>query len=166
VNVYYVAEVASVIRRAGAVPGEVAVRPAGETDIPELARLYLRAYDPPAVRTLDEAVAEMTSSLDGTWGEPWPAASPAAWIGGDLAAAVQLVRRPAPQAMPGAPDCPWLIEVFTDPEHRRRGLARGLLSVACGELAAAGEPQVGLTVSTGNAAALALYTSLDFRPVP
>jgi ribosomal protein S18 acetylase RimI-like enzyme len=68
--------------------------------------------------------------------------------------------------MPGAPDCPWLIEVFTDPEHRRRGLARGLLSVACGELAAAGEPQVGLTVSTGNAAALALYTSLDFRPVP
>jgi hypothetical protein len=84
VNVYYVAEVASVIRRAGAVPGEVAVRPAGETDIPELARLYLRAYDPPAVRTLDEAVAEMTSSLDGTWasrGRPRrrPRGSAATW---------------------------------------------------------------------------------------
>jgi ribosomal protein S18 acetylase RimI-like enzyme len=64
--------------------------------------------------------------------------------------------------MPGTPDCPWLIEVFTDPRHRRAGLARALMAAACAVIDAAAEGRVGLTVDDDNAAAVALYKSLGF----
>ncbi len=66
--------------------------------------------------------------------------------------------------MDDAPDCPWLIEVFTDPRRRRTGLARALVMSACRVIAAAGETRVGLTVDEGNLAALTLYKSLGFGP--
>jgi N-alpha-acetyltransferase 10/11 len=142
----------------------VTVRPTVQPDIPALAELYLRAYDL-RDKTFGDAVAEMASAFDGSWGVLWPDASPAAWIGNELVAVVQAVRRPSRESMPDAPGCPWLIEVFTDPRHRRSGLARALIAVACAVMDAAGEGRVGLTVDDDNVPAVTLYKSLGFRAV-
>jgi N-alpha-acetyltransferase 10/11 len=139
----------------------VTVRPVVPADVRALADLFLRAYES-QTQTFSDAVAEMSSAFDGTWGVWWPEASPAAWKGQELAAVVLTVRRPSRDLMPGAPDCPWLIDVFTDPGHRRTGLARGLIAVACEEMQAAGEGRVGLTVDDQNIPAVALYKSLGF----
>ena len=139
----------------------VLVRPIVPADVPALADLYLRAYES-QTQTIDDATAEMRSAFEGTWGVLWPEASPAAWIDHEPVAVVQAVRRPAKDSMPDAPDCPWLIEVFTDPRYRRTGLARGLVAVACGVMQASGERRVGLTVDGDNIPAVALYKSLGF----
>jgi hypothetical protein len=101
-NVYYVADVRSVIEGSLALPAELEVRPMTRADVPALAHLYLRAYDEPDT-TLDDAVDEMSSALDGTWGVLWGEASPIAWVGSEPVAVVQTVRRPS---MDDAPDCP------------------------------------------------------------
>jgi N-alpha-acetyltransferase 10/11 len=137
------------------------VRPIVLADVRALADLYLRAYDS-QTQTFGDAIAEMSSAFDGTWGVWWPEASPAAWKGQELVAVVQTVQRPSRDSMPGAPDCPWLIDVFTGPGHRRTGLARGLIAVACEVMQAAGEDRVGLTVDEDNIPAVALYKSLGF----
>lgn len=160
VNIYLVAAVSSVLKRSSELPAGLQMRQIAETDIDTLAALYLRAYDLPDA-DLDAAVSEMQSAFDGTWGALWPQASPAAYVGDDLVAVVQTVRRPS---MSDAPSCPWLIEVFTDPSCRRIGLARGLIGAACGVVASAGEAQVGLTVDDTNRPAAALYSSLGFMP--
>jgi N-alpha-acetyltransferase 10/11 len=137
------------------------VRPIVPADVRALADLYLRAYESPT-QTFNDAVTEMSSAFDGTWGVLWPEASPAAWKGQELVAVVQTVHRPSRDSMPGAPDCPWLIDVFTDPRYRRTGLARGLMAVACEVMQAAGEGRVGLTVDDDNIPAMTLYKSLGF----
>jgi GNAT superfamily N-acetyltransferase len=139
----------------------VQVRPISATDLLALAELYLRAYGLGAA-ALGDAVAEVESTFDGTWGDPWPDASPVAWFGTEPVAAVQTVRRPT---MKDAPDCPWLIEVFTDPRHGRAALARTLLVAAGTVIAADGEDHVGLTVDDDNGPALSLYRSLGFTEV-
>ena len=161
-NVYQVADVRSVVSRSPARPAHIEVRSMAATDIPALAELYLRAYDEPGT-TREDAVAEMRSAFDGTWGDLWPEASPVAWIGDDPVAVVQSVRRPS---MDDALDCPWLIEVFTDPHQRSAGLARMLLGVACSVMEQAGERRVGLTVDDANTPALTLYRALGFSRAP
>jgi ribosomal protein S18 acetylase RimI-like enzyme len=88
-----------------------------------------------------------------------PHPAPGLWVGGELVAVVQTVRSPS---MDDAPSCAWLIEVFTDPQRRRTGLARSVVAAACEVIDAAGEHQVGLTVDDDNRAALTLYRSLGF----
>jgi GNAT superfamily N-acetyltransferase len=161
VNIYYLAEIRSVIDRSRALPGGVTIRPVAESDIPVLATTFLRSYGASVVAGLDEAAAEIRSVFDGTWGVPWPEASPAAWQGEELAGAVFSVRRPSME-MANAPSCPWLTDVFTDPRYRRGGIARGLLGAACRTMEAAGETRVGLTVDDKNDAAVSLYRSLGF----
>lgn len=158
-NTYYFAEIGSVVDRSRALPGPFTVRPATEDDIPVLAEAFLRAYGPAVAPTLDAAAAELRSAFSGTWGVPWPEASPVAWADGRVAGAVLSIRRPSWQ---GAPDCAWLADVFTDPRYQRAGIARGLAGIACRAMQAAGEPRVGLTVDAENQAALALYRSLGF----
>jgi GNAT superfamily N-acetyltransferase len=158
VNVYYVANVRTPLGGPVAVPDGLDVRPISQADLVALAGLYARAYDLGA-DAFDDALQEMESAFDGTWGTLWFEASPVAWIEGKPIAVVQTVHRPA---MEDAPDCPWLIEVFTDPDHRRAALARTLVSRACEEVADAGEEHIGLTVDTSNDAAVTLYRSLGF----
>jgi ribosomal protein S18 acetylase RimI-like enzyme len=158
-NIYYLAEVRTVIDRGAALPGGMTVRPIAETDLPVLADTFRRAYGPAIAGNPQDPAAEMASALDGTWGEFWPEASPAAWSGAELAGVVLSVRRPSWENVPAYP---WLIDVFTDPRHRRAGIARALIARAAGVLDAVGEPRVGLTVDDGNVAALALYRSLGF----
>jgi len=137
------------------------VRPIVSGDVDALADLFLRAFES-HTQTFNDAVTELSSAFDGTWGVLWPEASPAAWTGQELVAVVLAVHRPSRDSMPGAPDCPWLIDVFTDPGYRRAGLARGLIAVACEVMQAAGEDRVGLTVDDDNIPAMALYKSLGF----
>jgi N-alpha-acetyltransferase 10/11 len=159
VYVCYLADVCSVIDRSPERPAGLTMRSIADVDVTILAEMYLRAFGPAAAGSLNDAVAEMKAAFDGAWGALWPDASPAAWIGGELAGVVQSVRRPSWE---GAPDCPWLIDVFTDPRHRRAGIARVLIGAACRVMSAAGELRVGLTVDDGNLPAVTLYASLGF----
>lgn len=56
-----------------------------------------------------------------------------------------------------------LLRVAVVPERRGRGLARRLLEVALGELAAGGRPRCFLEVRAANRAAVSLYERLGFR---
>ncbi|WBQ02845.1 GNAT family N-acetyltransferase [Kribbella sp. CA-293567] len=58
------------------------------------------------------------------------------------------------------PDCPFIIEVYTAPAWRRRGLARALVT----ECLAHGARRYALNVLPGNTAALELYGALGFQP--
>lgn len=157
-NVYFVATLRFPFRQPVVVPDGLKVRPIRQADVAALAELYVRAYGLGA-DALGDAVREMESAFDGTWGTLWSEASPVAWMGGEPVAVVQTVSRPA---MKDAPDCPWLIEVFVDPAIRRAALARSLLVRACSVVADAGEEKIGLTVDTDNVPAVTLYRSLGF----
>lgn len=158
-DVYLVAEVRSVHLPA-AMPGGVKTRSIERSDVPALAALYMSAYLQTLTQTINEAVAEMESAFDGTWGQLWNEASPAAWVGEEPIAVVQTVRR---ASWEGAPDLPWIIEAFTAPRHRRLGVARSLLAATCRVLEAGGERSVGLTVDQTNIPAVTLYRSLGFE---
>ncbi|WP_460652483.1 GNAT family N-acetyltransferase [Kribbella endophytica] len=98
------------------------------------------------------------------------AAQPAAVA--DLAAQPAAVVRPAVQhAVVGAalvvergpwadaPDCPFLIELFTLPTHRRQGIAQALLT-ACLTLST----PLALRVQDNNTPAITLYKRFNFKP--
>jgi N-alpha-acetyltransferase 10/11 len=140
-------------------PAGYRLRPCSAEDVEPLGRRYFDSYDPGvAGATVDEAIADIRAAFAGEYGELWPAASLVATSDeGGIAAAVQVVRR-AP--WPDTPDCPFVIELFTAPGHRRRGLARALLA---GALTVAGRREVALRVSADNRPALALYRDLGFR---
>jgi GNAT superfamily N-acetyltransferase len=157
VNVYFEGEARLVIERATGRRDGTRVRALTAADVPMLADLYQAAYDP--AMSIDDAVTEMESAFDGTWGALWPDASLAAWIGDHMVAVVQTVRRPS---WDETRTCPWIIEVFTHPNHRREGRARSLLGLACQVVSAAGELRIGLTVDDANAPAVALYRSIGF----
>lgn len=143
-------------------PHPYEVRPARRSDTERLGALYLVAYDPGvAAAHLDHAVADIRASFAGEYGLLWEEASPVASLDGELVAAVLTVRR-AP--WPDTPDHPFVIETFTAPDHRRRGLARALLSVTFDAVAGSDDGGcLALRVDPANTAALALYRSLGFR---
>jgi ribosomal protein S18 acetylase RimI-like enzyme len=142
------------------VPDGYALRACSPDDVERLGDLYFHSYDPgEACATREEAVADIRAAFAGDYGELWPEASLVAETpSGDLVSAVQVVRR-AP--WPDTPDCPFVIELFTDRGHRRRGLGRTLI-VAALEVVRA---PLALRVADDNGAALHLYRSLDFEPV-
>lgn len=142
------------------IPHGYAVRPCTPEDASALARLYFAAYPPGvACATLDEARADIAATFSGEYGELWLAASPLVFCDDALVAAVLTVRR---ASWEDAPACPYLIEAFTAPDQRRRGLARAAVVTAVAELFAAGERQVALTVAAENGPALALYRAVGF----
>ena len=136
------------------------VRPLTRDDIPALATLYQDAYGPAMVASLDAAQTEMTSAFDGEWGRLWPDASLGLWRGATLVSAVQTVVRPT---WNDAPDLPWIIEVFTEPQARRFGYGRALVIQACRTVRDGREKTVGLTVDESNVPAVVLYQSLGFE---
>ncbi|HEX4825812.1 MAG TPA: GNAT family N-acetyltransferase [Candidatus Polarisedimenticolaceae bacterium] len=72
-----------------------------------------------------------------------------------------LVERPL--VLPGFAD---LVAIAVTPEHRRRGLAGGLLRAVVQDAERRGEPLLALTVAEDNAAAIALFTRHGFRMIP
>jgi len=166
-------ELLTLVRAAGPVPDLVVpagyrLRPCDPRDVEALGRLYFHSYEPgQACATLPEATADIRAAFAGDYGELWPEASLVAVTAQrDLVAAVQIVRR-AP--WPDTPDGPFAIELFTARDHRRRGLARGLLLGALHVVARDRQPRLALRVAADNHAALALYRELgfhDWRPAP
>lgn len=138
------------------------VRPCTESDAGELASIYFGAYEPGvASASLEEATDDIEACFRGEYGDLWREASLLAETEGEIGAAVLTVRR-AP--WPDVPDCPFVIEVFTAPDHRRLGLARHLMIRSMRLARQAGERTVSLRVLSTNGPARRLYESLGFRP--
>lgn len=132
-----------------------------ETDTPRLGELFFTAYDSDVVGdSLDAAMADMKDSLAGKYGPFLPEASHVALDDdGKIIAAVLVVEHAVGN---DTPDTPFIIELFTDREHRRRGLAEDLVLATMDTLFNDGRSDVALRVKSTNSAALALYLSLDF----
>ncbi|MEU4290940.1 GNAT family N-acetyltransferase [Kribbella sp. NPDC026596] len=135
------------------VPG-VVLRTPSVADIPALGRLYFEAYEPGvAASTETEAVEDIQLSFDGAYGVLDLNLSRLAWLDDQLVGALLVVER-AP--WPDTPDCPFIIELFTAPTHRRHGIARQLLST-CSAVT------IALRVDDNNTPALTLYHALGFH---
>ncbi|MFD7158769.1 GNAT family N-acetyltransferase [Kribbella sp. NPDC059898] len=133
------------------IPG-VVLRPPAVTDSVALGRLYYESYDPGvASANLEEALEDIALTFENGYGVL--TRSQLAFAGDQLVGAFLVVER-AP--WPDAPDCPFVIELFTARSHRRRGIAKLLLST-CSAVT------VALRVDPGNAPAMQLYRSFGFQ---
>ena len=144
-----------------AVPAGVLVRRVEPSDVEAIGRLYFAAY-PRGVPgdSLEEAVSDITASFAGEYGAPWSAACLVASIArGDIVGCVLTVTK-APWS--DTPDCPFVIELFTAGEQRRRGIARALMLHVLAAAARADAPAVALRVAVDNPGARALYDGLGF----
>ncbi|MFC6156249.1 GNAT family N-acetyltransferase [Kribbella jiaozuonensis] len=138
-----------------AVPG-VVLRPPSVADTVELGHLYFASYDPGIAAESEQAALEdINLTFEGGYGVLSPTLSRLAWAGDQLVGALLTVER-AP--WPDTPDCPFIIELFTAPSHRRLGIARLLLNHCA-------DATVALRVEDNNLPALTLYRSAGFRSV-
>lgn len=143
-------------------PGASIPRPVEHTDLTELTDLYLRSYHPEADRLdAEKAAGRISRIFAGTHGTPIPQASLAIVNAvGQITAAILVTDRHIGGASPGTA---YIAELFTHPDHRRQGLAEDLLRRAMDVLHTLGHRTVAVTVHSGNAPAMALYLSRDFR---
>ena len=141
---------------------KTASRTVEESDLPRLGELYFTAYEPGvAGESLQAAMDTMHASLSGRYGQFLPKASHVALDeSGKIVAAVIVVERAIGD---DTPDAPFILELITDRDHRRRGLAEDLVLATMDTLFNDGQQEVALRVEETNSAALALYLSLDFR---
>ena len=139
----------------------VNLRPAGPEDAESLAQLYYSSYEQGGVSSLEEARQVIRGVFDGEYGPFLPEASPVVvdYDGTVVAAALVLSRRVGDDL----PDVPYIFELFTAASRRRQGLAEQLVRCAMGTLYDNGYDQVSLRIAEDNAAALALYLTLDFN---
>ncbi|MEV8379113.1 GNAT family N-acetyltransferase [Kribbella sp. NPDC056861] len=139
-------------------PPGVVLRAPSPADTDALGRLYYEAYDPAVVDDEAAAIEDIRISFEGSYGPLSLASSRlAVAAGGALVGALLVVDR-AP--WPNTPDCPFVIELFTSPGWRRRGLAKALLT----ECLAQSPIRLALNVLPENAAAVSLYQALGFQP--
>ena len=139
--------------RTPSIPG-VVLRPPAVEDTQALADLYYESYDPGVACAMpEEARDDIELTFAGGYGVFTPALSRLAWQEDQLVGALLVVER-AP--WPDTPDCPFVIELFTAHTHRRRGVAKLLLS----ECSSA---TVALRVDEHNIPAVTLYRSLGFH---
>lgn len=135
------------------------IRPSTDADGEKIGSLYFESYEVgQACATEAEAIADVAGSFAGECGEYLHFASPVVVEGDNLVAAIMTVRR-AP--WDGTPDCPFIIELFTHPDYRQRGLGAALIQTATAALAATATC-VALRVDEQNTPALALYRKLGF----
>ncbi len=139
----------------------VTLRPAAPEDAESLAQLYYSSYEQGGVSSLEEARQVIRGVFDGEYGPFLPEASPVVVDddGTVVAAALVLTRRVGEDL----PDVPYIFELFTAASRRRQGLAEQLVRCAMSTLYDNGYDQVSLRIAEDNAAALALYLTLDFN---
>jgi ribosomal-protein-alanine N-acetyltransferase len=138
-------------------PTEAPVPPGYEVRPAEPAHyrsIWQASWDAYAGRPFMEAPTEEDFAAFSTDPRNDPGLWPVAWHGGAVAGQVD-------GAVVGSVGV--VTEVSVVPAHRRRGLARALLTRALGALLARGVETVRLQVRDGNAPAVALYESLGFR---
>ncbi|UBH23564.1 GNAT family N-acetyltransferase [Micrococcus porci] len=133
----------------------------GTTD--DLARCYLMGYPPGvAASGLAEAREEMDATFRGDYGELRADASATAWVDGRLAGAIMVVTRSIWDADLAGP---FIIDLFTDPAVRGKGVGRALVQHAVDTCSAAGDAAVSLRFGEGTSeAAMGIYRRLGFRP--
>ncbi|WP_062287570.1 GNAT family N-acetyltransferase [Demequina phytophila] len=132
-------------------------------DIPWLAGAVWDAYPHrgPYQPTWDEVVAETQGMFKNAAGDFMPVASPVGLAeDGSIAGAVTVVQRCT--LRDDLPDSPYVLDCISLPDHRRRGVAAGLLAASSRALKAVGETHLALTVDVDNAPARALYEKLGF----
>ncbi|WP_062460941.1 GNAT family N-acetyltransferase [Demequina soli] len=118
----------------------------------------------------DRVVAMTQSMFKNEAGPFMPVASPVAITeDGGIAGAVTVVHRCT--LLDDLPDCPYILDCLTLPDHRGRGVASGLLAAAARAVKAVGETHLALTVDVDNEPALRVYRRLGFtevmrRPLP
>ncbi|MDN4475830.1 GNAT family N-acetyltransferase [Demequina sp. SYSU T00192] len=135
-------------------------------DIPWLAAAVWDAYPqrPPYEPDWDGVVASTQSMFKNEAGAFMPVASPVALTeDGFIAGAVTVVQRCT--LRDDLPDAPYVLDCITLPDHRRQGVASGLLAASARALKAVGEKDLALTCDADNEAALALYEKLGFVEV-
>ncbi len=142
-------------------PAGYTLRPCRPADIADLGRLYFESYEPGvACSDLSEAIDDMEAAFNGAYGQLWHEASLVA-VGQDeqIVAAIQVVQS-APWE--DTPDCPFIIELFTSPGYRRRGLARALLHASMKVVCEGNHRHLALRAARDNLPAMALYGSVGF----
>jgi len=148
----------TLIRPAGAVEVPsvegVVLRPPVVADTVALGRLYFESY-PPGVASASEqeAIEDIGLTFEDAYGVLDRRLSRLALAGDRMVGAILVVER-AP--WPDTPDCAFIIELFTAPSHRHRGIARLLLSGCSAE-------HVALRVDADNESALSLYRGFGFQ---
>ena len=130
-------------------------------DSAALARLLLEAYGTQGTGTPEKAESLIQDAFNDAYG---PFLAEQSQLiededGNPVAAAMVLSRRDDPQL----PDAPYLFELFTASSHRRRGLAEQLVRQVMASLHENGYEEVCVRIPEDNAAALALYLTLDFN---
>jgi [ribosomal protein S18]-alanine N-acetyltransferase len=140
-------------------PEGIHVRVIEEGDLEAVGRLYYSAgYPDDAVDEEADAVAEIRASWDGAYGAWAHGASLLAEHDGALVAAVLTVDSPP---WDDVADLVFIIDLFTAPALRGRGIAGALMRTALAAVAASRE--VGLRVDSENEPAVRLYHTLGFR---
>lgn len=143
-------------RHALANPPGVSLAPLTEADLPSVADAYFRTYlGTDAEMSASGASEDVQAAWDGEYGTWLPDGSLGAWIGSELVGVVMSVRN-AP--WDDVPRGPFIIDLFVLPEHRRRGIARALVTAACDAFTA----PIGLRVDDSAEPARRLYESLGF----
>ncbi|MDY3049421.1 MAG: GNAT family N-acetyltransferase [Rothia sp. (in: high G+C Gram-positive bacteria)] len=142
-------------------PLTIQTRPAQVDDAQALARLYFASYDDSRFASQAEATEEMQRILTGQHGEFYAQASPVVVDEHDriIAAALCLKHRVVTEPK----DIPTIYELFTAASRRREGLAEQLIRSSISQMHQDGYPEVSVRISETNAAALALYLTLDFK---
>ncbi len=160
-NLTLIARASTVAEAATSLPsGAFTVRPSTNVDLHQLGSLYFRAYPPGDASSSEaEAIADVAASFAGEYGPYLHKASPVIVHGDELVAAVMAVHR---TPWDDTPDCAFIIELFTAPEHRRAGLATTLLAAAASAVAAHDE-FIALRVEASSTSAIKLYERLGFE---
>jgi ribosomal protein S18 acetylase RimI-like enzyme len=140
-------------------PEGIHVRGIEEGDLEAVGGLYYSAgYPDEAVGHAADAVAEIRASWDGAYGAWVPEASLLAEHDGALVAAILIVDSPPWEDVT---DLVFIIDLFTVPALRGRGIGRLLVRTALAVVGVSRE--VGLRVDSENEPAVRLYRSLGFR---
>ncbi|WP_026536291.1 GNAT family N-acetyltransferase [Arthrobacter sp. H14] len=145
---------------------KVAMRPINAADVPTLAELYFNAYVPAAIEGWSpaEASSRLHGLINGGHERPISMASLLAEDTDSQITAAIVVLEGASGDEKEQPA--FIAELFIHPEHQRKGLAQELLHSAMNALHAMGRSTIAVTVDSANAAAMALYLSMDFRRWP
>lgn len=142
----------------------IRIRPVEAPDLPELAGLYRLAYDGDPLRPGDGTLGGIVALLQGVHGSPVPDASLVS-IDDDGHITAAIIATDAAMTAGGS-GAAFIAQLITHPDHRRQGLAEELLRRCLHALHATGRTTVAVRVDSGNAAAMALYLSRDFRLLP
>ncbi|MDO4899014.1 MAG: GNAT family N-acetyltransferase, partial [Rothia sp. (in: high G+C Gram-positive bacteria)] len=142
-------------------PITVTTRPARVDDAEALARLYFASYEDDRFSSQAEAAEEMGRILRGEHGEFYTDASPVVVDehGRVVAASLCLKHR----VVTDPKNIPTIYELFTAASRRREGLAEQLIRLSINQMFEDGYQKVSVRISENNAAALALYLTLDFN---